>query len=78
MKEKSLMKISKIVIHTEKNFVQIKIIKKEFKLKQKVRDHDHYTGKYKGAAHSDCNLYYKIPREIPIIFHMDLDMIIIL
>ena len=43
--------------------------KKEFKLKQKVRDHDHYTGKYRGAAHSDCNLRYKIPREIPIIFH---------
>ena len=24
--------------------------KKEFKLKQKVRGHCHYTGKYKGAA----------------------------
>ena len=43
--------------------------KKEFKLKQKVRDHDHYTRKYRGAAHSDCNLRYKIPREIPIIFN---------
>ena len=24
----------------------------------KVRDHDHYAGKYRGAAHSDCNLRY--------------------
>ena len=36
---------------------------------QKVRDHCHYTGKYKGAAHSICNLRYKIPREIPVVFH---------
>ena len=52
-----------------KEFCTDKNNKKEFKLKQKVRDHDHYTGKYRGAAHSDCNLRYKIPREIPIIFH---------
>ena len=43
--------------------------KKEFKLKQKVRDHCHYTGKYRGAAHSSCNLNYKIPKQIPVVFH---------
>ena len=42
---------------------------KEFKLTQKVRDHCHYTGKYRGAAHSICNLRYKIPKEIPVVFH---------
>ena len=26
---------------------------------QKVRDHDHLTGKYRGAAHNRCNLYCK-------------------
>ena len=29
----------------------------------KVRDHCHYTGKYRGAAHDICNLTYKIPKE---------------
>ena len=36
---------------------------------QKVRDHCHYTGKYRGAAHSNYNLNYKIPKEIPVVFH---------
>ena len=35
----------------------------------KVKDHCHYTGKYRGAAHNICNLRYKIPKEIPIVFH---------
>ena len=35
----------------------------------KKRDHCHYTGKYRGAAHSICNLRYKIPKEIPAVFH---------
>ena len=36
---------------------------------RKVRDHCHYTGKYRGAAHSKCNLEYKIVKEIPVLFH---------
>ena len=35
----------------------------------KVRDHYHYTGKYRGAAHIICNLMYNTPREIPVTFH---------
>ena len=49
------------------------ICKKEFnkddKKHYKVKDHCHYTGKYRGAAHNICNLRYKIPKEIPIVFH---------
>ena len=49
------------------------ICKKEFnnnnKKNYKVRDHCHYTGKYRGAAHNICNLKYKVPKEIPIVFH---------
>ena len=49
------------------------ICKKEFhtidKKNYKVRDHCHYTGKYRGAAHNVCNLRYKVPKEIPVVFH---------
>ena len=43
--------------------------KNAFKLYHKVRDHCHYTGKFRGAAHSICNLRYKVPKIIPIVFH---------
>ena len=33
---------------------------------RKVRDHCHYTGKYRGALHSYCNLRLKRTRTIPI------------
>ena len=45
------------------------ICKKEFSNDNKVRDLCHYTGKYRGAAHSNCNLNYKISKEIPVVFH---------
>ena len=35
----------------------------------KVRDHYHYTGEYRGAAHSKCNLKYGVPTKIPIAIH---------
>ena len=31
-------------------------------------DHHDYTGEYRGAAHSICNLKYQMPREITIMF----------
>ena len=36
---------------------------------RKVRDHCHYSGIYRGVAHSLCNLQYKIPSYIPVVFH---------
>ena len=46
------------------------VYKKIFKTgDNKVRDHCHYSGKYRGAAHNICNLRYKIPKEIPVVFH---------
>ena len=44
------------------------ICKKDFN-NDKIRDHCHFTGKYRGAAHNTCNLRYKIPKNIPVIFH---------
>ena len=35
----------------------------------KVKDYCYFTGKYRGAAHSKCNLKHKIPKNIPVIFH---------
>ena len=40
---------------------------------QKARDHCHYAGKYRGAAHSICNLKFYVPNEIPVVFHRDSD-----
>ena len=34
----------------------------------KVRDHCHYTDLYRGPAHSLCNLRYKIPSYIQVVF----------
>ena len=35
----------------------------------KVRDHCHYTGKYRVPAHLLCNLRYRIPSHIPVMLH---------
>ena len=68
-KEKEAHENQKICYICEQEFCMDENNKKEFKLKQKVRDHCHYTGKYRGAAHSICNLRCKIPKEIPVVFH---------
>ena len=45
----------------------------EGKIKHKSRNYRnvkgqcHFTGKYRGAAHSICKLRYSLPREIPIV-----------
>lgn len=35
----------------------------------KVKDHCHLTGRYRGAAHSYCNLRYRLPKFVPVFFH---------
>jgi hypothetical protein len=35
----------------------------------RVKDHCHYTGVYRGAAHNTCNLRMKQPKFIPVLFH---------
>ena len=44
------------------------ICKQELNM-DKVRDHCHVTGKFKGAALNKCNINLRLPRKLPIIFH---------
>ena len=59
------MKGKKYAIDAKKSFV----MKKNLKTKNRVRDHCHYAGKFRGAAHSECKLRYKVPKKIPVVFH---------
>ena len=39
------------------------------KKRPRVRDHCHHTGRYRRPAHRNCNLMYRIPSYIPVVFH---------
>ena len=41
----------------------------ELNNQDRVRDHCHYTGRYRGAAHNNCNLNYSKPKGVPVFFH---------
>ena len=57
----------------------IKFFRKLFRDKnyQKVRDHCYYTGKYRGAAYSNCNLKFNVPNEIPVFIGVQIMVIIL-
>ena len=44
------------------------ICEEEFKEDDK-KDHCHFTGRYCGATHNECNLKYKKPNFTPVVFH---------
>ena len=48
------------------------ICKGEFKEdddNKKIRDHCHFTGRYRGATHNSCNLKYRKPNFTPVVVH---------
>ena len=36
---------------------------------EKVRDNYHINGKFRGAAHRDCNMNFRLTKKFPVIFH---------
>jgi len=46
------------------------ICRKDFEEDEvRVRDHCHFTGKYRGAAHQKCNALFRKPKFVPVFFH---------
>ena len=55
------------------------ICKQPFGAERPVRDHDHLTGEYRGAAHNECNMAFKFKMvnnnrknpcyQVPVVFH---------
>ena len=56
---------AKVCYICEKRFLQKITNDKNY---QKARDHCHFTGKYRGAAHSICNLRFVFSNEIAVVF----------
>ena len=65
----TLYESQKVCHICKEKFCYDKNKKSEYALYHKVRDHCHYTGKFRGAAHNICNLRHKVPKKIPIVFH---------
>ena len=65
----SLYHSQKVCYICKRAFCYDKKQEQRFKLYKKVRDHCHFTGKFKGTAHCICNLRYKEPHEIPVKIH---------
>ena len=75
-----MIDLTECEIYKYENAKYCHICKKVFgkaKKHKKVRDRDHYTGKFRGAAHSICNLRYSTQKDIPVFFHnYDFNLII--
>ena len=62
----------KITPEEEEQFKQASncwICGKLLNIEDRVRDHCHFTGRYRGAAHNICNLKYSKPNNISVFFH---------
>ena len=67
--ERLMIPLTKAQLKEYKRATKCHICFKPFGDKRKARDHCHYCGLYRGAAHSSCNLKYKITSYIPVVFH---------
>ena len=72
LKKKEMIPLTNKEIQSYEKQKACHICKEKFcddKNKKKEKDHRHFTGKFRGAAHSKCNLGYKVLNEILIVFH---------
>ena len=70
--EKEMIPLTNKEINSYEKQKVCHICKEKFcndKNKKKVKDHCHYTGKFRAAVHSECNLRYKVTKEISVVFH---------
>ena len=77
MKKKKMIPLTKEEKKSYKNQEKCHICEEKFCMdkddkdyinRKKVKDHCHYTGTSRGAAHSKCNLNFKVPKDILIRF----------
>ena len=54
---------------TEQELIAFNNTKECFIGNKEFTDHEHYTGKYRGPPYNSCNLMYKVPKSIPVVFH---------
>ena len=64
--QQELYENSKICYNWKEKFENKYLKEKKYR---RVRDHCHYTGEYRGAVHSICNLKYSVSKKFPIVFH---------
>ena len=70
MKTKKLLIMLPIVFLCGEEFRNTYKTEKEAEKYKKVREHCHFTGRYRGCAHSICNLHYTNTRfKTPVFFH---------
>ena len=67
--EQPMTPLTKSQLKEHRKATKCHICFKPFDDRGKVRDHCHYSGLYRGAAHFSCNLRYKISSYIPAVFH---------
>ena len=68
-KENKSYEKQKVCYISKEEFSTAENDKNAFKLYHKVRNHSDYTGKFRGAAHTICNLRHKTPKKVPVVFH---------
>ena len=68
-KEVTLYESQNVCHICKEEFCYDKNKKSEYALPHKVKDHCHYTWKFRGAARNICNLRYKVPKKISVVFH---------